>query len=79
MIEDLEGQEGVQWAVEWDLAEGEELPKDVEDLSMAQYTIWKFLAVLNGFVDDDEKAMELLRTSIKEEPSRVLVPKKLDS
>ena len=79
MIEDLDGQEGIQWAVEWGLEEGEQLPEDVEDLSMAQYAVWRFLMVLNNWITDDESAAARYKEYAAKGPSGVLMPQKLDS
>ena len=58
MIEDFqhEGKEGIDWGVEWGLEEGEELPEDVEELTLAQYTVWQLMTVLRQVGNSNEKA-----------------------
>lgn len=47
MIEDLATEDaGVTWSVDWGLAEGEELPESVDDMTDAQFAAWRFVAVL---------------------------------
>lgn len=64
---------GVEWGVDWGLAEGEELPEDVEDLTMAQYTVWCFLRVLQGV--GDEEAQAELKQQVTQRPSGLMMPR----
>lgn len=62
MVRDIPGQEveaALEWGVEFDLEEGEELPKDVEDLTEAQYTIFQMMRTLEGTFADAE--VEIIR------------------
>jgi len=73
MVRDIEGQgdeeAALEWGVEFDLDEGETLPDDVEDLTEAQYAIFKFMKTLQGVFEDAEVG------SIRgETPSRLIVP-----
>ncbi len=55
MVKDAEGQENeaaLEWGVNWDLDEGEELPTDVEDLTEAQFTIYQMMMILKGTFED---------------------------
>ena len=55
MVKDAEGQESeaaLEWGVNWDLDEGEELPTDVEDLTEAQFTIYQMMMILKGTFED---------------------------
>lgn len=84
MIEDLDGQEGVQWGVDFGLKDGESLPEDVEELTQAQFTIWRFVTVLRGWINDNEEEAAAQREAItnpEEKPSGLLLPfgQKLDS
>ena len=57
MVRDVPGQEfeaAVEWGVEWDLDEGEELPEDHESLTEAQYTIFMMMQTLQGTFKDAE-------------------------
>jgi len=73
MVRDAPGQEdeaSLEWGVEWDLDEGEELPVDHEELSNAQYTIFQFMQTLKGTFE--EAGAEVIRG---EAPSGFAVPK----
>lgn len=71
---DVDGeQEGVEWGVDWGLAEGETLPADVEDLTNAQYAVWRFIKVLQGLGNDEAKAE--LKQQVAEKPSGIIVPR----
>lgn len=51
MIRDIpagEEEAGLEWGVDYGLADGETLPEDVEDLSEAQYTVFRFVQTLRG-------------------------------
>lgn len=55
MVRDVPGQEdeaALEWGLDLGLKEGEELPKDIEDLTEAQYTIYTMFKTLNGTFDD---------------------------
>ena len=57
MVRDVPGQEAeaaLEWGVQFGLDEGEELPKDHEDLTEAQYTIFQFMQILEGTFKDAE-------------------------
>ena len=57
MVRDVPGQEheaALEWGIDFNLEEGEELPKDVEELTEAQYTIFQFMKVLEGTFKDAE-------------------------
>ena len=77
MIEDFQadGKEGIDWGVDWGLKDGEELPEDPEDMTLAQYTIWKFITVLRGMAD------ESIKTAVKKEVGKkkpgLLVPENM--
>lgn len=77
MIQDTEGQTGIEWGADFGLDDGETIPEDVEDLTEAQYAIWKFVAVLQG-INDDARVADL-KKSVEDRPSGLLIPKKLDS
>lgn len=74
MIEDWshEGKEGIDWGVDWGLEEGEELPEDVHDLTLAQYTIWQFITVIKQMGNNALKRQ--LDEEKKEGVSGLLVP-----
>jgi hypothetical protein len=71
MIRDVPG--GLEFGVSYGLDEGEELPEDVEELTEAQYTTYKFLKVLQGTHDSDKKAE--MEAQAREKPSGLVVPK----
>jgi hypothetical protein len=51
MVKDVPGQEdeaALEWGVDFGLEEGEELPKDVEELSEAQYAVYMMMKTLGG-------------------------------
>lgn len=54
MISDTD--EGIEYALNLDVPEGEELPQTVEDMTPAQEAIWNFYSVLVGMFDPDKKA-----------------------
>ena len=73
MVSDAPGQEdeaSLEWGVDFDLDEGEELPEDVEKLSNAQYTIFQFMQTLKGTFE--EAGAEVIRGDA---PSGFAVPK----
>lgn len=76
MVRDAPGQEdeaSLEWGVEWDLDDGEELPEDHEELSNAQYTIFQMMQILRGtFEDADAQVL------IGDAPSGFAVPEKVD-
>jgi len=73
MVRDVEGQEvGLEWGVDYGLAEGEELPEDVEDLTEAQFTVYRFVRALQGVFDEMSK--EDLAKELKDKPSGLIVP-----
>lgn len=72
MVRDIEGQSAIEWGVDWGLNEGEELPEDVEDLTEAQYTVWKVIAVLQHLGDD--QFADYIKQQERDKPSGILVP-----
>ncbi len=57
MVKDVPGQDdeaSLEFGVHYDLAEGEELPEDHNDLTDAQYTIFRMLQVLRGTFDEKD-------------------------
>lgn len=52
MIKDVPGQgdeeAALEWGVDYGLEEGEQLPKDVEQLTEAQYTVYKVMQIIRG-------------------------------
>ena len=73
MVRDAPGQEdeaSLEWGVEWDLDEGEELPEDHEKLSDAQFTIFQLMQTLKGTFE--EAGVEVIKG---EAPSGFAVPK----
>ena len=57
MVRDVPGQEheaALEWGVDFNLEEGEELPADVENLTEAQYTIFMMMQTLQGTFADAE-------------------------
>jgi len=51
MVKDIpapEGEIGLEFGADFNLDEGEELPEDIEQLSEAQFTVFKFLSMLRG-------------------------------
>jgi hypothetical protein len=77
MIEDWshEGKNGIDWGVDWGLAEGEELPENVEDMTMAQYTLWQFITVLRTL--GNERHKEAVEAEKEEGVSGLLVPENM--
>lgn len=73
MVRDVEGDGvGLEWGAEYDLADGETLPEDVEELTEAQYTIYRFVRTLQGVFDELSK--EDLAKELEEKPSGLIVP-----
>ncbi len=74
MVRDIPGQgddkTALEWGVDWDLDEGEELPEDHEALSDAQFTIFQFMQTLKGTFE--EAGAEVIRSDA---PSGIVVPK----
>jgi hypothetical protein len=73
MVRDVEGQESeaaLEWGVNYGLEEGEELPKDIEDLTEAQYTIYTMFRTLNGTFEDAD-----VGKIMGEKGSGLIVPK----
>ena len=58
MVKDVPGQgeeeAALEWGINYDLEEGEELPKDVEELTEAQYTVFMMVQTLKGTFEDSE-------------------------
>ena len=74
MVRDIEGQEiGLEWGADYGLEEGEVLPEDVEELTEAQYTIYRFVRTLTGVFDELSK--EDLAKELEDQPSGLIVPK----
>jgi len=73
MVKDIEGGEaGIDWGVDWGLRTGESLPADIEDLSLAQYTVWKLVRAIKGIGDKDFKTET--EAYAKERPTGILMP-----
>lgn len=73
MVRDVEGQEvGLEWGADYGLDEGEELPDDHEELTEAQYTIYKFVRALQGVFDELSK--EDLAKELEDKPTGLIVP-----
>lgn len=70
MVKDVPG--GLEYGVEYDLDEGEELPEDVEDLTEAQYTMYMFIKTLEGTFDKEAK--ERIEKQAQDKPSGIVVP-----
>jgi hypothetical protein len=73
MVRDVPGQEdeaALEWGVDWDLDEGEELPVDHEGLSDAQFTIFQFMQTLKGTFE--EAGAEVIRGDA---PTGIALPK----
>lgn len=72
MVRDVEGQAdeaALEWGVDYGLEEGEELPKDIEDLTEAQYSVYMMIRALKGTFE--EISMEEMRG---EKGSGLIVP-----
>lgn len=57
MVKDAPGQDdesALEWGVDMGLKEGEVLPKDVEELTEAQYTIFRMAQTLKGTFEETE-------------------------
>jgi hypothetical protein len=74
MVKDTPG--GLEYGVDFDLEEGELLPADIEELTEAQYTVYKFLTVLQGTFDEDKKTATEMEA--KTSPTGLLVPNKVN-
>jgi hypothetical protein len=72
MVKDVEGQDALEYGADFGLAEGEVLPEDVEELTEAQYTVYKFLTILRSTFEDEARAA--LKESAKDKPSGIVVP-----
>jgi hypothetical protein len=72
MLVDIEGEENLEYGIDWGLEEGEELPDDIEELTLAQYTAWKFMCVLRG-IGDEEYSKEV-EESKSDKPSGIVMP-----
>jgi hypothetical protein len=72
MVRDVSAEEGeaaLEWGVEFGLKEGETLPEDHEELTEAQFTVFKMVQILRGVFEDSE-----VGHIMGEEPSRLIVP-----
>lgn len=49
-----EDEAALEWGVDFGLAEGEELPADIEELTEAQYTIYMMMQTLKGTLEGVE-------------------------
>lgn len=60
MVKDVPGESGseaaLEWGVDFDLDDGEEPPTDVEQLTEAQYTVFRMMQILKGTFDGAEAA-----------------------
>lgn len=72
MVKDVEGQDALEYGADFGLADGEILPADVEDLTEAQYAVYKFLTILRSTFEDDARAA--LKEQAEEKPSGIVVP-----
>lgn len=57
MVKDVSAEEGeaaMEWGVDFDLKEGEELPADHEKLTEAQFTVFKMVQMLRGVFENEE-------------------------
>ena len=72
MVKDVEGQDALEYGADFGLPEGELLPEDVEDLTEAQYTVYKFLTILRSTFE--EEAREALKEQAKDKPSGIVLP-----
>lgn len=57
MVRDVpapEGEAALEWGVDFDLEDGEELPEDHEQLTEAQYTVFMMMQTLKGTFADAE-------------------------
>jgi len=72
MVKDVEGQDALEYGADFGLPEGELLPEDVEDLTEAQYTVYKFLTILRSTFEDEARAA--LKEQVKDKPSGIVVP-----
>lgn len=77
MVRDVDLQDevdgvGIEWGVDMGLDEGETLPEDVEKLTEAQYTVFRFTRALQGMFNEVNK--EELEKQSKDAPSGIIVP-----
>ena len=73
MVRDVEGQEvALEWGADYGLADDETLPDDVEELTEAQYTVYRFVRALQGVFDELSK--EDLAKELENKPSGLIVP-----
>ena len=59
MVKDVPGQEdeaALEFGIDLGLEEGEKLPEDVEELTEAQFTVFKMLKILRGTFEEAEAA-----------------------
>lgn len=58
MIKDVPGQEegvaALEWGIDLNFHEGEEMPDDIEELTEAQYAVWQMVQTLKGVFADAE-------------------------
>lgn len=62
MVKDIDGQDcdaALEWGVDYGLEEGEELPEDVEQLTEAQYTVFRIMKILKGTFEG-QKAEQIM-------------------
>ena len=64
-----EGEAALEWGVDFGLNEGEELPEDHEQLTEAQFTVFKMVQMLRGVFEDSE-----INQVMGEKASGVIVP-----
>lgn len=77
MVRDIEGQEdeaALEWGVEFGLEDGEELPKDHEELTEAQFTIYQMMRILHGTFE--EAGVKVIQGDA---PSGLVLPKGVGS
>lgn len=74
MVRDIPGQgedqAALEWGVDWDLDEGEELPVDHEELSDAQFAVFQFMQHLKGTFE--EAGAKVIRGDA---PTGIILPK----
>jgi hypothetical protein len=64
-----EGEAALEWGVDFGLNEGEVLPTDHEQLTEAQFTVFKMVQMLRGVFENEE-----VGHIMGEKPSLVIVP-----
>jgi hypothetical protein len=72
MVNDIsapEGETALEWGADFGLKEGEELPEDHEELTEAQFTVFKMLQMLRGVFADAE-----ITDIMGDKPSGLIVP-----